>query len=105
MPAATAALLLACACAPSLPSPAVAPSGETSGLRLVGWSDLGGGGLNGSVAIFFLPPDRPDPTGVLPAKALVQGVALLDPGSTRRAAPYLVITDIHSGLYVLERNP
>ncbi|CAN5450515.1 hypothetical protein BH24GEM3_BH24GEM3_20600 [soil metagenome] len=54
---------------------------------------------------FFVPPDRPDPTGALPAKAYVTGVALLEPGTTPRAATYVVITDLHSGLYVLERNP
>ncbi len=47
---------------------------------------------------FFVPTDRPDPTGVLPAKAYVTGVALLDLDATT----YIVITDIHSGLYVLE---
>jgi hypothetical protein len=54
---------------------------------------------------FFVPPDRPDPTGALPAKAYVTGVALLEPATTPRAATYVVITDLHSGLYVLERNP
>ena len=41
----------------------------------------------------FVPPDRPDPTGVLPAKAFVQGVAEIGPN--------VVISDVNSGLYVL----
>ena len=41
----------------------------------------------------FVPPDRPDPTGSIPAKALVQGVA--------EAGANVVITDVNSGLYVL----
>jgi len=44
----------------------------------------------------FLPPDTADPTGsgTLPAKALVRGVALTD--------SHVVVTDVNSGLYVLE---
>ena len=44
----------------------------------------------------FVPPDTADPSrsGVLPAKALVRGVALTD--------SHIVITDVNSGLYVLE---
>ncbi len=41
----------------------------------------------------FVPPDRADPRGEIPNKALVTGVAL--------AGPNVVITDVHSGLYVL----
>ena len=42
----------------------------------------------------FVPPDTPDPTGFLPAKARVVGVETI-PG-------YVVISDENSGLYVLE---
>ncbi|MGQ0521689.1 MAG: PA domain-containing protein [Actinomycetota bacterium] len=42
----------------------------------------------------FVPPDSPDPTSTIPGKAHVIGVDTM-PG-------YVVITDIHSGLYVLE---
>ncbi|MBW3651441.1 MAG: hypothetical protein KY458_12820, partial [Actinobacteria bacterium] len=42
----------------------------------------------------FVPPDRPDPTNTIPAKAYVVGVDTL-PG-------HIVISDINSGLYVLE---
>ncbi len=42
----------------------------------------------------FVPPDTPDPTGTIPAKAYVQGVALAGCGE-------VVITDVNSGLYVL----
>lgn len=45
----------------------------------------------------FVPADRPDPTGTLPPKSYVTGVAVV-PDS-----PFIVITDVHSGLYVLER--
>ena len=41
----------------------------------------------------FVPADRPDPTGQIPGKALVQGVAF--------AGRYIVASDVHSGLYVL----
>ena len=42
----------------------------------------------------FIPPDTPDPTGFLPAKARVVGVETI-PG-------HVVISDENSGLYVLE---
>jgi hypothetical protein len=42
----------------------------------------------------FVPPDTPDPNGAIPAKAYVQGVDTLGCGK-------VVITDINSGLYVL----
>ncbi len=45
----------------------------------------------------FVPTDRVDPTGLLPAKSYVTGVAVV-PGTR-----LVVITDVHSGLYVLER--
>ena len=53
----------------------------------------------------FVPPDIADPTGVLPKKAFVVSVALLSvPGLSRtsRARDYVVISDVNSGLYVLE---
>jgi hypothetical protein len=53
---------------------------------------------------FFVPPDVADPTGVLPAKAYVVSVALLSvPASGRGTArDYVVISDVNSGLYILE---
>ncbi|MBA2627116.1 MAG: hypothetical protein H0U85_03825, partial [Gemmatimonadales bacterium] len=62
---------------------------NSGGLRLL---DLAGDRPRSAGA--FMPPDRPDPNGVFPAKTLVVGVAVM-PG-------YVVITDINSGLYVLE---
>jgi hypothetical protein len=44
----------------------------------------------------FVPPDIPDPSGNLPGKASVIGVALGEAGR-------VVITDQNSGLYVLTR--
>ena len=43
---------------------------------------------------FFVPNDTSDPTGTLPGEVQVFGVAL--------AGRHVVITDVHSGLYVLE---
>ena len=43
----------------------------------------------------FVPPDRPDPTGTIPNKARVVGVDY--------NATHIVITDVNSGLYVLEK--
>ncbi|MBA3578567.1 MAG: hypothetical protein H0W42_01150 [Gemmatimonadaceae bacterium] len=53
---------------------------------------------------FFVPPDVADPTGVLPAKAYVVSVALLSVPSSGRgtARDYVVISDVNSGLYILE---
>ena len=53
----------------------------------------------------FVPPDVADPTGVLPAKAFVVSVALLTlprSSGSATATDYVVISDINSGLYVLE---
>lgn len=52
----------------------------------------------------FVPPDVADPTGVLPAKAFVVSVGLLTlPGKTRESARnYIVISDVNSGIYVLD---
>lgn len=53
----------------------------------------------------FVPPDVADPTGVLPAKAFVVSVAQLSMpvGSSRFAGrSYLVVSDINSGIYILE---
>ncbi len=49
----------------------------------------------------FVPPDRPDPTGQLPAKTYVVGVALLKAGPSPHAT-HLLVSDLNSGLYVLE---
>ena len=43
----------------------------------------------------FVPPDSADPTGTVPAKAYVQGVAV--------TPTHVVITDVNSGLWVLKR--
>lgn len=53
----------------------------------------------------FVPPDVADPSGVLPRKAFVVSVALLAaPGRPAAAGPrdYVVVSDVNSGLYVLE---
>ncbi len=53
----------------------------------------------------FVPPDLADPTGVLPEKAFVVSVAVLSvPGrsSAFPARDYVVISDVNSGLWVLE---
>lgn len=51
----------------------------------------------------FVPPDVADPTGVLPAKAYVVSVALLTvPGRATASREYVAISDVNSGLYVLE---
>jgi hypothetical protein len=43
----------------------------------------------------FVPPDRPDPTGTVPAKAYVTGVAT--------TARHVVVSDMNSGLWVLTK--
>ena len=63
---------------------------NSDGLRVL---DLGSG-LPSEIAS-FVPPDRPDPTGTIPAKARVVGVA--------HNATHIVISDVNSGLYVLEK--
>lgn len=53
----------------------------------------------------FVPPDVRDPTGVLPAKAYVVSVGLMSiPPLSGRGTPkqYVLLSDINSGLYVLE---
>ena len=51
----------------------------------------------------FVPPDVADPSGVLPAKAYVMAVALLTvPGAGPNTGDYVVMSDVNSGLYVLE---
>lgn len=51
----------------------------------------------------FVPPDVPDPLGVLPAKAYVVSVGLLSlRKGARPAGEYVVISDVNSGLHVLE---
>lgn len=52
----------------------------------------------------FVPPDVADPTGVLPAKAYVVSVGLLTTPRKKggRAREYVVISDVNSGLYILE---
>ena len=64
---------------------------NSDGLRVL---DLRSGGVPIEIAS-FVPPDRPDPTGTVPAKAYVQGVAL--------TAGHVVISDVNSGLWVLEK--
>jgi len=46
----------------------------------------------------FVPPDTPDPTNEIPAKAMVVGVGTAENGS-------IVISDVNSGLYVLKLTP
>ena len=46
----------------------------------------------------FVPPDTPDPTGSIPAKANVVGVDVAENGS-------IVISDINAGMYVLRLKP
>ncbi|MEO7521968.1 MAG: PA domain-containing protein [Gemmatimonas sp.] len=51
----------------------------------------------------FVPPDVSDPTGVLPAKAFVVSAAILTmPSAGSSSRRYIVISDVNSGLYVLE---
>jgi len=63
---------------------------NSDGLRVL---DLGSG-LPSEIAS-FVPPDSPDPTGTIPAKARVVGVAY--------TATHIVISDVNSGLWVLEK--
>ncbi|MGH9282486.1 MAG: hypothetical protein ACRD0S_06065, partial [Acidimicrobiales bacterium] len=63
---------------------------NSDGLRVL---DLGSG-VPAEIAS-FVPPDRPDPTGTVPAKARVVGVG--------HTATHIVISDLNSGLYVLEK--
>lgn len=65
---------------------------NSGGLRLIDLTDQ-----KPAETAAFVPPDRADPNGIFPAKALVVGVAVM-PG-------YVVTTDINSGLYVLEDPP
>ena len=66
---------------------------NSDGLRVL---DLTNPALPREVAS-FLPDDHPDPTGQIPAKALVTGVAL--------SGDNIVVTDVNSGLYVLRSSP
>lgn len=52
----------------------------------------------------FVPPDIADPTGVLPTKAYVVSVGVLSvPASGRKGQrDYVLLSDVNSGLYVLE---
>ncbi len=73
---------------------------NSAGARVI---DLAGGSPREVAA--FVPPDVADPTGVLPAKAFVVSVALLSMPPRARtfgATDYVVISDVNSGLYVLE---
>ena len=63
---------------------------NSDGLRVL---DLGSG-VPAEIAS-FVPPDAPDPTGTVPAKARVVGVAY--------TPTHIVISDLNSGLYVLEK--
>ncbi len=73
---------------------------NSDGVRVI---DLAGGAPREVAS--FVPPDVADPTGVLPKKAFVVSVAPLTvPGGANgsRARDYVVISDVNSGLYVLE---
>jgi len=61
----------------------------SDGLRVLDLSDP----FNVAEIASFVPNDRPDPTATIPGKALVVGVAV--------AGPNVVVSDVHSGLYVL----
>ena len=52
----------------------------------------------------FIPHDTADPTRTIPSKAYVVGVALTHRNYGADAHPYVVVTDVNSGLYVLA-NP
>ena len=64
---------------------------NSDGLRVL---DLRSGGVPIEIAS-FVPPDTPDPTGTVPAKTYVVGVAL--------AQGRVVVSDMNSGLWVLEK--
>ncbi|MGH9150385.1 MAG: hypothetical protein ACRD0F_08605, partial [Acidimicrobiales bacterium] len=64
---------------------------NSDGIRVL---DLSATGAPSEIG-WFVPPDRPDPTGTVPGKAFVVGVAL--------TASHIVISDINSGLWVLEK--
>ncbi|MGH9177418.1 MAG: hypothetical protein ACRD0N_02530, partial [Acidimicrobiales bacterium] len=64
---------------------------NSDGLRVL---DLRSGGVPIEIAS-FVPPDTPDPTGTVPAKAYVGGVAL--------TAGKVVISDMNSGLWILDK--
>ncbi|MGH9164799.1 MAG: hypothetical protein ACRDZW_04705, partial [Acidimicrobiales bacterium] len=64
---------------------------NSDGLRIL---DLSNPAMPAEIAS-FVPPDTVDPTGTVPAKALVTGVAT--------TARHVVISDINSGLWVLTK--
>ncbi|MGH9283163.1 MAG: hypothetical protein ACRD0S_09540, partial [Acidimicrobiales bacterium] len=64
---------------------------NSDGLRVL---DLRSGGVPIEIAS-FVPPDKPDPTGTVPGKAYVGGVAL--------TAGKVVISDMSSGLWILDK--
>ncbi len=66
--------------------------------------DLRGGKLREVAS--FVPPDVADPTKVLPSKAYVMSIGMLSlPASgKKKARDYVLVTDINSGLYVLEAS-
>ena len=73
---------------------------NSDGVRVI---DLAAGAPREVTA--FVPQDVADPTGVLPKKAFVVSVALLSlPGRAASSSTreYVVISDVNSGLYVLE---
>ncbi|MEO5589392.1 MAG: PA domain-containing protein [Gemmatimonadaceae bacterium] len=72
---------------------------NSDGARMI---DLSGGTLREVAS--FVPPDASDPTGVLPAKAYVMSIGMFSLPASKRAAArdYVLVSDINSGLYVLE---
>ncbi|MEJ7811295.1 MAG: PA domain-containing protein [Gemmatimonadaceae bacterium] len=68
---------------------------NSDGLRVLDLRDLQRGAREVGA---FLPADVRDPTGALPAKSYVVGVASVTVGGAR----YIVISDVNSGIYVLQ---
>ncbi|MCP9492047.1 MAG: hypothetical protein MSC31_19550 [Solirubrobacteraceae bacterium MAG38_C4-C5] len=64
-------------------------AGHANGVRAVDLTNA-----NPTEIASFVPPDTPDPTNQIPAKANVTGVDVAENGS-------IVISDVNSGLYVL----
>ncbi len=76
-------------------------------VAIVPWNSDGAraidlGGENPREIGSFVPPDVQDPTGVLPAKAYVVGTALISVKSGATTKRYVAVSDVNSGLYILE---